>query len=1083
MNVFVARRAWLLCLLALLLHASVTTAAPTAQFWEELGGSASGLGISASVRGVVPEHRNVSVAIGPDGQPVIAYTDWDAIVVKRWTGTEWELVGVPGGGHVPQIAFDSRGRMVVGWLHFVPTTQSWEAYLVVRQPGGADWEALGGSDSGGGISGAAGPTNSNTMAMALAPDGTPYVAYDTTPTSGADFGRVSSGIAANRAQIYVKRWAGPAQGWVFVGSGREGGGASNARSFRYTVGTATGTSGLALHGAVGPTIAVGTDGRPVVAFIYTSSFEGGANPLTFNGLNDDIYVTRWDGTAWVAVGPAVPAGPDAAGLGGPGGASNSDGWSLRPWLDLINSPVITVGADNRPVVAWGETGADDLTRVFVRRWTGAAWTGIGVGNGLVDTAPTANDVSITLGPVGPLVTWGHGTGAASSVFVRAWDGGSWVELGAGSATGTGISGPAAHGFTPAIALDRAGTPTVVWVDALGTEASGQTFVRTFDARLMPDLTVTTITAPLAVRQGQTISVSSTVRNAGGAVSPAMPLRFYLTTGTEPGAGDVLLGSRTVGALAINGASTAATSLVIPATVAPGTYRILAVVDPNGAITERNESNNFRVSGSMAVTLYRPDLTLIALKTPATAQTGRPLVITHTVRNVGLAPASASVMTFFIVSDATADSVLLGTRALGALGSGATSTLTTSLTIPATLPVPAAYRVMAVLDSAQQQTELDESNNTLTTSSIAVTAYRPDLTVTNITLPATAQAGRPLAIRHTVRNAGPAPAGAFAVRFFLSADDVLDAGDVLLGARSIGALAAGASSTAITTLTLPGNTSVPGTYRVIALVDALGQAIELDETNNAAVSSPVPVTAYRPDLTISALTVPATARAGRPLAITHTIRNLGPAPAGAFVIRFYLASGDVLDPGDVLLGTRRVAALGAGASSAAITSVTVPVTTAVPVSYRVIAVADALEQQVELDESNNVTTSAPLALTAYRPEILITAIGAPAVAQAGRPMLISHTVRNAGPAPAGPFVIRFFLSADDRADAGDVLLGTRVVGGLGAGLSSAANMNMVVPVTVAAGAYRIVAVADAAGQQAELDETNDVAVSTPLTVAR
>jgi subtilase family serine protease len=441
------------------------------------------------------------------------------------------------------------------------------------------------------------------------------------------------------------------------------------------------------------------------------------------------------------------------------------------------------------------------------------------------------------------------------------------------------------------------------------------------------------------------------------------------------------------------------------------------------------------------------------------------------------------MTFFIVSDATADSVQLGTRALGALGAGATSTLATSLKIPATLPVPAAYRVMAVLDSAQQQTELDESNNTLTTSSIAVTAYRPELTVTNITLPATAQAGRPLAIRHTVRNAGPAPAGAFAVRFFLSADDVLDAGDALLGARSIGALAAGASSTAITTLKLPGDTSVPGTYRVIALVDALEQATELDETNNAAVSSPVPVTAYRPDLTISALKVPATAQAGRPLAITHTIRNLGPAPAGAFVIRFYLSAGDVLDPGDVLLGTRSVAALGAGASSAAITSVTVPVTTAVPVSYRVIAVADALEQQVELDESNNVTTSAPLALTAYRPEILITAIGAPAVAQAGRPMTISHTVRNAGPAPAGPFVIRFFLSADDRADAGDVLLGTRVVGGLGAGLSSAANMSMVVPVTVAAGAYRIVAVADAAGQQAELDETNDAAVSAPLTVAR
>ena len=221
------------------------------------------------MRGVVPEHRNVSVAIAPDGRPVVAYTDWDAIVVKRWTGIEWELVGVPGSGHVPQIAFDSRGRMVVAWLQFIPATQGWEAFLVVREPDGSDWEALGGSDSGGGISGADGPTNSNTMALAVAPDGTPYVAFDAMPTRGADFTGVSSGIAADRDQIYVKRWAGPAQGWVFVGSGREGGGASNARSFRYNVDPATGAFSLARHGALSPSIAVGPDGRPLVAFIYT----------------------------------------------------------------------------------------------------------------------------------------------------------------------------------------------------------------------------------------------------------------------------------------------------------------------------------------------------------------------------------------------------------------------------------------------------------------------------------------------------------------------------------------------------------------------------------------------------------------------------------------------------------------------------------------------------------------------------------------------------------------------------------------------------------------------------------------------
>jgi len=45
------------------------------------------------------------------------------------------------------------------------------------------------------------------------------------------------------------------------------------------------------------------------------------------------------------------------------------------------------------------------------------------------------------------------------------------------------------------------------------------------------------------------------------------------------------------------------------------------------------------------------------------------------------------------------------------------------------------------------------------------------------------------------------------------------------------------------------------------------------------------------------------------------------------------------------------------------------------------------------------------------------------------------------------------------------------------------VSVTVPATTEAGTYRIVAVADAAGQQVELDETNDVALSAPLSVSR
>jgi len=111
-----------------------------------------------------------------------------------------------------------------------------------------------------------------------------------------------------------------------------------------------------------------------------------------------------------------------------------------------------------------------------------------------------------------------------------------------------------------------------------------------------------------------------------------------------------------------------------------------------------------------------------------------------------------------------------------------------------------------------------------------------------------------------------------------------------------------------------------------------------------------MTPYLPDLLLTAVTVPATARGGRSLAITHAVRNAGPAPAGAFAIRFYLTGDDALDSGDLLLGTRNVPSLGAGASSTSVRAFLVPSTVAAG-AYRVVAVAAALGQQTELDEAN------------------------------------------------------------------------------------------------------------------------------------
>ena len=72
MNERSIHRAVAVLILLLAVFPVTAAATTTAQYWEEIGGSATGAGISASELGVVPEHRNASIVIDADGRPVVA---------------------------------------------------------------------------------------------------------------------------------------------------------------------------------------------------------------------------------------------------------------------------------------------------------------------------------------------------------------------------------------------------------------------------------------------------------------------------------------------------------------------------------------------------------------------------------------------------------------------------------------------------------------------------------------------------------------------------------------------------------------------------------------------------------------------------------------------------------------------------------------------------------------------------------------------------------------------------------------------------------------------------------------------------
>ena len=85
-----------------------------------------------------------------------------------------------------------------------------------------------------------------------------------------------------------------------------------------------------------------------------------------------------------------------------------------------------------------------------------------------------------------------------------------------------------------------------------------------------------------------------------------------------------------------------------------------------------------------------------------------------------------------------------------------------------------------------------------------------------------------------------------------------------------------------------------------------------ETNNVKATATIKI---GPDLTVSALTMPASAVAGGSFSVTDTTQNLGGGGAAATATRFYLSVNSSLDASDVLLGSRDVPALGPAASHA------------------------------------------------------------------------------------------------------------------------------------------------------------------------
>ncbi|MBI3030250.1 MAG: S8 family serine peptidase [Candidatus Rokubacteria bacterium] len=236
-----------------------------------------------------------------------------------------------------------------------------------------------------------------------------------------------------------------------------------------------------------------------------------------------------------------------------------------------------------------------------------------------------------------------------------------------------------------------------------------------------------------------------------------------------------------------------------------------------------------------------------------------------------------------------------------------------------------------------------------TVTIASDEVPPDLVIAAFSTPVSGGAGAALTVSDTTKNQGGGAAGASTTKFYLSTNNVLDGSDVLLGSRGVPGLAAGVSSSATTTVTIPAGTAT-GNYYLIAQADGDSGVAESQEGNNTSTRF-IQIGA---DLVIAVFSTPVSGGAGAALTVSDTTKNQGGGAAGPSTTRFYLSTNSVLDAGDVLLGSRAIPALAPGASSAGSTPLTIPAGTATG-NYYLIAQADGDSGVAETQEGNNTST--------------------------------------------------------------------------------------------------------------------------------
>lgn len=505
---------------------------------------------------------------------------------------------------------------------------------------------------------------------------------------------------------------------------------------------------------------------------------------------------------------------------------------------------------------------------------------------------------------------------------------------------------------------------------------------------LTDLAVVGLAGPGAIVQGETGTVTVTVRNFGNQDVGAFDVLLRDTTD------GVTVGTQTVGGLAAGGTTNVAFAWA-PATA--GAHTLVA----RQLLADDQPANDERTA-TFTVTPPVTDVAVTAVNAPGSVIVGHPATISVTVTNVGNQPVTDSIPV--TLRDTTAG-VTIGAQTTAGLPAGAARALTfVWTTTDAELGLHALVATQGLSD--------DNAANDRRAAGVTVMPKPTDLALTGITAPRSVIRGDTAHILVTVSNVGEVDVSTPLTVVLTDGT----AGGVTVGAASVAGLAVGAA----TTVDIPWHTADAALNGHILIArHTLPDDVATNNTIAIAVNvNPPPIT----DVAVTGVSAPASVNQGSTIGVAVTVHNVGGQHVTA---SFDLVLRDTT--AGVVIGTQTITG-GLVAGGNTTRTFNWNTTGAAPGTHTLAARHTLADANAANDQA-----SATVSVAAPSTDVAVTAVGAPASVTQGGIATIGVTIQNVG----GQSVAAPFAVVLTDATAG-VTIGTQTVAGLTTGSSTAVS---------------------------------------------